>query len=258
MEKKSYVPKATKYLQKEDGSGQETSYPMMSCKFCNKELTDSQVYEYLRGKTKGYCSRSCGNLAVYYESVLYIPKYKFRNRLLFTNECIVCGSKFESTVKKQKTCNFKCAGKLSSIRMKDNNPMKSLETREKVSNTLKRIGHKPIVRGGNGKGNTISQQLLYDELVKFNSSFTCEYIFRTKGFNEEKIYPNHYKIDIASDEYKIAIEVDGPTHNSNKVKLCDKKKTELLNSIGWKVLRLSNLKIKTELQNCVKMVLSMI
>ena len=126
MEKKSYVPKATKYLQKEDGSGQETSYPMMSCKFCNKELTDSQVYEYLRGKTKGYCSRSCGNLAVYYESVLYIPKYKFRNRLLFTNECIVCGSKFESTVKKQKTCNFKCAGKLSSIRMKDNNPMKSL------------------------------------------------------------------------------------------------------------------------------------
>lgn len=230
----------------------------MNCKFCNKKLTELQVYEYLRGKTKGNCSIQCGNLSIHYESVLDVPNYTNDNRILFTNKCIVCGNEFKSTAKKQKTCNAKCSGRLSSIRMKENNPMKSLETRNKVSNTLKRIGHKPIIRGGNGRGNTVEQQLLYDELIKVNESFICEYIFNTKKYNQDKQYPSHYKIDIASALLMIAIEVDGPSHNSIKMKKCDKKKENLLNLAGWRVLRLSNLQIKKELQNCVLMVSSMI
>jgi len=257
MEKKLYVPKVTKFLQKEDGLKQENCYPQMNCKFCNKTLNNAQVYDYLRGRTKGYCSRSCGNLAIHYTDINNKPKY-IRKRKIFNGNCIVCNSEFESTVKNQKTCNLKCAGALSSIRMTEKNPMLNKETRDKVSDTLKKIGHKPIKQGGNGRGNTTEQQLLYEELIKINKSFVCEYIFKTKGLNEEKIYPTHYKIDIASKELMLAIEVDGVSHNSLKVRECDKKKTNLLLSQGWKVLRLSNSQIQKELQNCVQVVMSMI
>lgn len=257
MEKKSYAPKVTKYLQKEDGLEHETSYPKMNCKFCNKQLTTSQVYQYLRGKSKGYCSRSCGNLSIYYKSIENKPNYTIDNRLLFKNTCIVCKSKFESVAKNQKMCGSKCSGVIASERMKKNNPMKSQETRQKVSNTLKRIGHKPSILGGNGRGNTFYQQLLFDNLIKIDKSFSCEYIFNTKKYNQDKKYPNHYKIDIASALLMIAIEVDGPSHNSIKIKKCDKKKEDLLILAGWRVLRLSNLQIKKELQNCVLMVSSM-
>ena len=142
--------------------------------------------------------------------------------------------------------------------MKEKNPMKDVNVRKKVSETLRLIKHKPKIRGGNGTGPTFFQKLIFDELIKINDSFEMEYIFKTKLFNKEKIYPSHYKIDIASEKLMIAIEIDGNTHNSNKVKLWDLKKTNLLNSQGWKVLRLSNSKIKEELTSCVQMVLSMI
>ena len=229
----------------------------MNCKFCDKLLNDAQVYQYLRGKTKGYCSRSCGNLSIHYKNINEKPKY-VRRRKIFKGNCIVCNLEFESTVKNQKLCGLKCAGVLSSKRMTDKNPMLNKETRNKVSETLKRIGHKPIKQGGNGRGNTTEQQLLYDELIKINESFVCEYIFKTKGFNKDKIYPNHYKIDIASEELMLAIEIDGTSHNSLKVKECDKKKTNLLISQGWKVLRLSNSQIQKELKNCAQVVMSMI
>jgi len=233
----------------------------MNCKFCDKPLTDSQIYEYLRGKTKGCCSRFCGSLYFYYEKAISLPKYKIKNgrkRKLFSGVCTVCSSEFESTVKVQKTCSSKCAGNLSSIRMTEKNPMLNKEVRDKVSETLKRIGHKPIKQGGNGRGNTTEQQFLYNELLKINKSFVCEYIFKTKDFNEEKIYPNHYKIDIASEELMIAIEVDGRSHNSLKVKECDKKKTDLLISQVWKVVRLSSSQIQKELESCVQAVMFMI
>lgn len=233
----------------------------MNCKFCDKPLTESQIYEYLRGKTKGCCSRLCGSLYFYYEKAISLPKYKIKNgrkRKIFNGICTVCSSEFESIVKVQKTCSSKCAGDLSSIRMTEKNPMLNKEVRDKVSETLKRIGHKPIKQGGNGKGNTKEQQLLYDELIKINKLFVCEYIFKTKGLNDEKIYPTHYKIDIALEELKLAIEIDGTSHNSLKVKECDKKKTNLLISQEWKVLRLSNLQIQKELENCVQAVMSMI
>lgn len=232
----------------------------MSCKFCNKLLNNAQVYDYLRGRAKGFCSRSCGNLSIHYKNINKL-KHKVENgrkRKIFDGVCVVCNSEFESVVKNQKSCSVKCSGVLSSVRMTESNPMFNKDARSKVSNTLKTIGHKPIKQGGNGRGNTKQQQLLYDELVKINKSFSCEYIFSTRNLNEEKIYPTHYKIDIASEKLMLAIEVDGKSHNRNKIKECDKKKTDLLISQGWKVLRLSNLQIEKELMSCVQAVMSMI
>jgi very-short-patch-repair endonuclease len=229
----------------------------MNCKFCNKTLTNSQVYEFIRGKSKGYCSRKCASLSFNYKSISELPNY-LNKRILFNLKCIVCKKEFDSVVKNQKTCNVKCAGVLSSKRMTEKNPMLNKEVRKKVSDTLKKIGHKPIYQGGNGRGNTAEQKLLYDELIKIKNGFVCEYIFKTKGLNKERIYPSHYKIDLALEESMLAIEIDGASHNSLKIKECDKKKTNLLISQGWKVLRLSNLQIQKELKNCVLMVMSMI
>jgi hypothetical protein len=153
---------------------------------------------------------------------------------------------------------MKCSGVISSKRMKINNPMNDIETRKKVSNTLKDRCHKPPIIGGNGRGLTKWQKILLDELLLIDETFVAEYIIKTKEFNQNKIYPNHYKIDIASEKYKLAIEVDGHTHKSNKIKLCDQKKTHILNLSGWTVLRFWNTQIEMELKDCVQMVMSMI
>lgn len=218
----------------------------MNCLSCNKELTETQVKDVIRGKMKGYCSRKCSSKA---------------KEKKVSKKCIVCGSFFTGTpwsIKQKITCSLKCAGALSSIRMKKKNPMSNEETRKKVSLKLKEINHKPKILGGNGRGATVHQLKLYNEIVKYNESFEMELIEKTKELRKVFNSPTHYKIDIGSRIHKIAIEVDGISHKSLKVKECDKRKTELLSLKGWRVLRLSNSQIEKELNKCVQMVLSMI
>lgn len=258
MEKKSYAPKNTKYIQSVGGLNLETCYPAMNCKFCDKKLTDSQVYEYQRGKTKGFCSRRCGNLAIHYDNIAMVPEYNEKGHKIFEKICTVCNEKFKTTAGKQQICSFKCAGVISSSRMKTNNPMKDEHVRKKVSNTLKSMNWKPIKQGGNGRMATVFQLELYNLLSSYDDSFVIEYIESTKGYRKEYKTPSHYKIDIASKYHKIAIEIDGFSHNALKVKECDNRKTKVLSLKGWKVLRFTNLQIQKELENCVQMVLSMI
>ena len=138
------------------------------------------------------------------------------------------------------------------------NPMKDAKTRNKVSKTLKKIKHKPKVQGGNGRGPTEYENLLLKELLKIDKSFVGNLVEVTSAYKKDYNCPNHYKIDIASKAHMIAIEVDGSSHSSLKVKECDKRKDQVLSLIGWRVLRLSNDQIEKELKNCVQMALSMI
>jgi hypothetical protein len=94
--------------------------------------------------------------------------------------------------------------------------------------------------------------------TKKDSSFSMEYIEKTGVLAKEFKSPRHYKIDIASKYHMIAIEIDGPSHNSLKVKECDNRKNQLLALKGWKVLRFTNSQIQKELQNCVQTVMSTI
>jgi len=224
----------------------------MNCLFCSKELTLNQKKNVLRGGASGNCSIKCANLLRYYNSKdNYIKKTTFN--------CIVCDEEFRKRPKeKKKICSLKCSGVISSKRMIIKNPMHKKETRVKMSKTLKRINHKPYIQGGNGRGATIPQINLYNELIKIDDSFVMECIEKTGELREKYKSPNHYKIDIASRELKIAVEVDGRNHLSKKVKECDKRKTMLLEEKGWRVLRFTNSQIKKELKNCVQMVLSMI
>jgi predicted nucleic acid-binding Zn ribbon protein len=210
------------------------------------------MYDVSRGKSKGACSIGCSQKILHYGTKENWIK-------IHTSNCIVCNKDFiRSHESSGLVCSIKCQGSLSSERMKVSNPMFVAEYRLKASNRQKEIKHKPIIQGGNGRGATIPQLLLYNELIKHDNSFEMEVIERTGHLAKLYKSPRHYKLDIASRIHNLCIEVDGPSHNSLKIKECDKRKTEVLNLKGWRVLRLSNSKIKNELQNCVQMVLSMI
>jgi hypothetical protein len=142
--------------------------------------------------------------------------------------------------------------------MKKNNPMFYEEHRLKASERQKEINHKPAIQGGNGRGATVHQLMLYNKISELDSSFSMEYIEKTGHLAKQFKSPRHYKIDIASKYHMIAIEVDGISHNSLKVKECDERKNKLLALKGWKVLRFTNSQIQKELENCVQMVMSMI
>jgi len=225
----------------------------MNCKWCNIELSKPQVYDFLRGKSKGTaCSKKCSMMLLNWESK---ENFNFEN----THNCIVCNKDFikHRVGNTPLTCSVSCSSELISRRMKLNNPMFNDETRIKARKTLIEIKHKPIIQGGNGRGATVSQLMLYNAITEHNNSFEMELIESTIPYTKEFKAPYHYKIDIGSRLYKIAIEVDGNSHNNKKTKECDQRKTALLNLKGWRVLRLSNLQIQKELENCVQMVLSM-
>ena len=225
----------------------------MNCKWCNSKLKDYQVYSYLRGKSKGTaCSSFCAMKLIHYKNKQDEIDKK-------SKKCKVCGKMFfRDGIDKYKVCSTKCAGVLSSKRMTKNNPMHCESVRSKVSATLKKMNHKPVLQGGNGRGATEEQLMLYNELNKVDGSFSMEYIEKTGKLRKQFNAPYHYKIDIASEIHKIAIEVDGASHNSLKVKECDERKDQLLTLKGWKVLRFTNYQIQKELKNCVQTVLSMI
>lgn len=141
-----------------------------------------------------------------------------------------------------------------SQRMKEDNPMHNESTRQKVSKTLKEMGHRPAVQGGNGRGMTTPQSLMVAHLLQFHPY--PEYVIPT-GRRPEG-YPIHYKIDIAIPDKMVAIEIDGGSHCSLKVQIADMRKTEFLTELGWKVLRFSNREVMEHLEDCVEMVKSTI
>ncbi|WP_281680806.1 endonuclease domain-containing protein [Synergistes jonesii] len=145
----------------------------------------------------------------------------------------------------------------ASARMKSHNPMFNPETRAKMATTLRRIGHKPRVQGGNGRGMTKAQSLLMEHLSKMNP--VSEFIAKT---GETRLhpshYPAHYKIDIAIPAHMLAIEVDGRSHNSLCIREKDLKKEIFLKSKGWTLLRFSNKEILENPSICAETVMSTI
>ena len=76
-------------------------------------------------------------------------------------------------------------------------------------------------------------------LASLFSEASVEFVVRTlqpRGSG----YPSNYKLDLAFPFLKLGIEVDGMSHNTLLMRGRDKKKVELLESLGWCVLRVSN------------------
>lgn len=120
---------------------------------------------------------------------------------------------------------------------RENNCMFNPDTSKKVSNTLKRIGHKPKIQGGNGRGPTKHEKILAGMLgVGWEMNHVV--VLEVQG----RRHP--YKIDIANPQLKIAIEVDGQSHASPSARLRDSTKQSGLEKMGWKVLRFKNREVE--------------
>lgn len=141
----------------------------------------------------------------------------------------------------------------ASTRMLRNNPMHQDASREKMKGTLRAIGHRPSVRGGNGKGMTVPQATF---LAALGDEWTVEFVVLT-GAKRGSGMAYCYKIDIAQPGLKIAIEVDGRGHNGKRKDL-DRKKDDFLISAGWSVLRFTNAAVLNSLTTCVQAVSSLI
>ena len=80
------------------------------------------------------------------------------------------------------------------------------------------------------------------------TGWEVEYSIRTAEVKDQfPSLPNHYCVDLALPELKIAVEVDGASHRTKKWKFLDKRKTEVLNALGWIVLRFWNEEVETDI-----------
>lgn len=185
-----------------------------------------------------------------------------------TRTCHECGTQFLSDLPKQKRfyCGEECKASMRrrtlydapaerqrrSARLTAANPMAKPGVPEKVSSTLKAIGHRPKVRGGNGKGPTRQEKALAEALGWETQISLPTGAKRGSGLS------THYKIDVGNREHRVAIEIDGRSHNSPVRREQDAKKQAWLESIGWRVLRFTNADVTERLSTCVLAVRSSI
>ena len=114
-------------------------------------------------------------------------------------------------------------------------PSTDPEVAGKISVTLRSMGHKPPVRGGNGQGMTLPQRLLLEALgIEWAAEYTVGLSPRPEGC------PTHYKLDLAHPLSMTAVEIDGSSHNSLRARERDERKDRVLTERGWRVLRFSN------------------
>src|SRR6185312_4097379 len=100
-------------------------------------------------------------------------------------------------------------------RMQKNNPMYNSQTLEKMRQKL--TGRTFLARGGNGEP-TKPQMVLAQAL-----GLPIEYPIATLPVKGQfPSLPTCYKVDIADVKHKIAIEVDGKTHQRKRWKFLDK------------------------------------
>lgn len=174
--------------------------------------------------------------------------FKLSKHMYCSKECSTMYRKKISSITMSNTNK-----KYASNRMKINNPMNSPIIRKKVSETLKNIGHKPIIQGGNGRGLTIPQAILLNKLISLGILCVAEQPICTKTKRHQG-YPPCYKVDIAILNKMIAIEIDGVSHNTITRQQLDIKKDQFLKSIGWTIIRFKNLQVMNNLDNCLQII----
>jgi hypothetical protein len=126
------------------------------------------------------------------------------------------------------------------------------EIRDKVSATLRQMGWKPKVQGGNGHGPTWHEQALATAIGWDLSVIVPTRQPRGSG------YPTHYKIDVGHRGLRVGIEVDGMSHVLRTRQAQDRKKEAFLATRGWHILRFTNAEIARDLTRCVQAVWSTI
>ena len=98
-------------------------------------------------------------------------------------------------------------------------------------------------------------QMKLAELTGLSMEFA---VITGEARNHFKSVPHCYKVDLACPEVKLAIEVDGNSHKTKRWKFLDARKTEILSSIGWTVLRFWNKEVMEDGSACAEKVASTI
>lgn len=70
--------------------------------------------------------------------------------------------------------------------------------------------------------------------------FIRELPIKTRGHGTGLSAPTCYKVDFGNPRRKIAVEVDGASHRGRKREAEDRKKTQVLNALGWSVARVKH------------------
>lgn len=252
------------------------------CIYCGKRFMT-----YPKGEeTAKYCSKSCASL----DRPPEVNKRAGdkRRKPMVEKVCLQCGRVFYlkpmgQVSAGQKFCSYRCnalfkvrdpevaqmygerlrrggnvwKGKknpYAAERMRLNNPTKDPKVMEKIKQKMK--GRTFLSRGGNGK--LTKQQVNLCQALGLPES-AMEYVIPTaKSRNHFQSLPTSYKVDLGIPEVKLAIEVDGNTHNTKKWKFLDRRKTAVLNFLGWTVLRFWNKEVDQDLERCVQTVMSTI
>jgi len=91
------------------------------------------------------------------------------------------------------------------------------------------------------------KNISYPEKLFYNKVIELGWDIKYSIKREYSVFP--YFIDFAFLNEKVAVEIDGSQHLLPERKLKDSEKDDLLISNGWNVIRISEYKIKTEIEN---------
>lgn len=102
-----------------------------------------------------------------------------------------------------------------------------------------RRDHGVNFKGGNGRTPVKMVRILWKKLKK--NGWVRELPIKTKRHTTDHTnVATNYKVDFGHRKMKIAIEVDGPCHRAFAQKKKDRKKQDVLESLGWFVIRVKH------------------
>lgn len=199
-----------------------TPKPVKTCQECGEEFVLTDPHQ----KTNRFCGTSCSA--------------KWRMRVFPCQWSEEEKQQISTRIKRWYASNSETAMQAKE-RIANLRPMLKQSARIKLSKTLKGMGHKPPIQGGNGKPIPVPQMSLFNFLHKHDKAWwELEYIVPTRNIRYAETMPKYFRLDIACEERKVWLEIDGVTHKGYKVKDADRRKTAAMATIGWKVLRFSN------------------
>lgn len=126
------------------------------------------------------------------------------------------------------------------------NPLRDPAVRAKAQATLREQSYQ-VLNGGNGQL-TVPQKLLAARL-----GWATEVPIVTE---RKSPYPHAYKVDLASPELMIAIEVDGESHKNPRAREIDERQDDLLRDLGWTVLRFWNRQVLEETETVMAQIMA--
>ena len=224
------------------------------CDYCNEDLNKytSSMYNKKSKSNTLCCSKAC-TLKLQHELGIRdnIMTDKVKNKI---------SNKLKENYKTPGTGNYK-----RKQEMLFNNPMNNEIYRNKMISSIRDLASKGKLKNnfkyGNGKISE-AEQFIYNDLI--NLGFEYNKGISTKSFKfkfpEAKV-PFVYKADFINKNLKIAIEIDGRSHNYKTIKEADIKKQEVFDFNDYIVLRFTNKQVLTnkdyvlkEIKECIQKV----